>query len=126
MRDIVKTPIVIFALNAGSEEHEAGILKANGFNARKPLDGVHKGQHELAWLVCIHNTRDRQAIITLAKQYNQESILFSGVDRVCTLYYIADKRADQVGVLTDVPESFAKKQESYTYDKQANKYWVCL
>jgi len=125
MRAIVQTPIAILALNAGDKEYERGILKANGFHATKSLDGVYKGHAEQAWLVCISDS-SRQGIIALAKAYNQESVLFSGIDRTCTLHYVEDGREVIAGVLTEVPENFAKDQPAYTYDKVANQYWVAL
>lgn len=126
MRQFTFQPIAILALNAGHEEHERSILKVNGFNAIKPLLGVYKGQEERAWLVCISTPEEKEAVVNLAGKYDQDSVLFSGIDRTCTLRYLDEREDNILGVLKEVPEVFAKTQDSYTYDAKSDQYFVAL
>jgi hypothetical protein len=59
----------------------------------------------------------------LAGCYNQESVLFSGIDRTCELVY-RDGKAEIIGVLTEVSQEEAEAAEAYTHDKELGKYWL--
>lgn len=126
MRQNTFLPIAFIALNAGTDEQELTILKEHGFQANKPMKGVYKGKEENSWLICITGQEQRRKLVDLAREYKQESILFSGIDRTCTLHYIEDGREEILGVLTETPEHHAKQQQSYTFDPQSGKYWVVL
>lgn len=125
MRELSFRPIAILALNAGSEEHERAILAANGFNANKPLVGVYKGQEERSWLVALSDTEDARAkLVELAAAYDQESVLFSGMDRYSVLHYVEDGREEQLGVLRAVPAGVAKGKDCYTFDPVSGEYFI--
>ena len=124
MRQFTFTPIAILAINVGDEQTERDILKSRGFKANKPLVGVYKGQEERAWLVPVTDAESRQEIVALAKDYNQESVLFSGIDRTTVLHYVETHKVEEIGVLSAVPEDYAKAQESYTLDPESGQYFV--
>lgn len=126
MRQFTFLPIAILALNTGSEAEEKAILKAHGFSANKPLEGHYKGEQEQAWLVCLSGQEDRRKLVELAREYKQESVLFSGIDRTSVLYFVGDGHEEIVGVLTEVHESIAKEKDAYTFDPQSGKYFLTV
>ncbi len=124
MRQNTFLPIAIFALNCDSEEHERSLIEAAGFNAYKPMEGCYKGEKESAWLVPICNTEQKAALLALAAMCEQESVLFSGIDRVSTLHYVKTGETEVVGVLIETSKEGAESRDCYTYDPEANTYWV--
>ena len=120
--------VILSACNGNSEQddHLANIslgislgyqrqVTTSIFHGRAvPVNGCYKGKTEKAYLVVIHNTRERKILQDLAFQvYGQESILERGNDGVFLHY-----RNGMVTCIGDdliaVDESIAKQQDAYT------------
>jgi hypothetical protein len=124
MRQNTFLPIVMLALNADDVlEREEKILRDAGFSAIKPVYGVYKGEAERGWLVVISNDNDLKNICDLAWKYNQEAVLYSGVDRWSKLVY-HDGSEMELGLLYTAPEFIARQRDCYTYDGETGLYWV--
>src|SRR5258707_14434318 len=58
--------------------------------AFKPVKGMYKGQRENPFVVlAIDGTNEFDQVLSLAKRYGQESILYSDADRFTTLHFLS-------------------------------------
>ena len=114
MRQTIYTPIAILALNTGDIDKERSIIKACGFGAMAAVEGVYKGEKELAWLVPFSEPGQKQALLRLARDYYQESVLFQEMSGEVFLHFPDTGEEEHLGRLVEVPEDIAKKQDSYT------------
>lgn len=91
MRPVNLKPFVIIALNTGlGVAHEMSIIKhALGRQHAyvKPARGYYGGECESSYLVRLDKSEDREALLELAKDYEQESILYVDNERQAALLY---------------------------------------
>lgn len=126
MRQVNFLPIVIMALNLGTEEEEKRVFAQHGFNAVKPLEGVYKGSKERSWLIPATEGLHVAALKRIAKRYKQESVLFVAQDRQATLLILNENIVDKevkLGYLHAVSEEYAKSKDCYTFDPSSRQYW---
>ena len=124
MRNNNLTPIVILALNLDSEEIEQqAISRFTGKDYTRPsLVGCYKGQDERSYIIdAVDNSLDD--ILTFAKQYNQESILYLDNQRLATLIFDKDNSVS-LGKFKGVSESNATSRDAYTYNPSTNTYYI--
>lgn len=122
MRQTTFQPIILFSVNQVNltqQENEVNTktvertLKDMEFSFSN-VEGSYKGNKEKGFLVVVNDYTDITNIESLAKTYNQESILLSGKDRKSQLVYMDGSTSAQLGTLRNVPKTVALKKDSYT------------
>jgi hypothetical protein len=130
-----KRPVVILALNTGSQVDELRILGEAGLKVLRSTFGSYKGQKELSYVVDVGHDGaqfgevDRaklETAIDVARAFSQESILFLAYDRTASLLYMSDLRAEPLGQFVAVAPRVALAQEAYTYDLATGEHWVVV
>lgn len=112
-----------------------------------PLLGCYKGSLEDSYLVLFNNDNDLTNIKSLAIDRGQESILIQRTDGSCYLDYFTTKsrnvdgtysnklvsqtimnvpKITEVGQLTPVSGEYARRQDSWSYDRKNKQHWVCI
>lgn len=90
------------------------------------IKGFYKGVEEKSFVVIVKDAADFETVKDFAfKTFQQESILHSDANRFTKLIY-GNGSEEVLGKFTQVPESVALKQESYTYSEQTSEYFICL
>lgn len=102
---------------------ELDIIACRGLHA-KHVYGRYKGVQNNAYVVIVNDDDDRVAVESLARQYNQESVLFSRSDRSSYLWFTDDGQTEEIGKLRTVA-NLQSEPDSYTYDPTTNLYWIC-
>ena len=121
MKPILR-PFYIFALNT-NDAKEPHILLDKGLNTKqfKTLQGSYKGQVETSYLV----DADFQGIVwDLAREYNQESILYVDENRNAYLEYLADGRIEKLGKFQAITN--VKNLDAYTVDLSTGIAYAAL
>jgi hypothetical protein len=96
--------------------------------AYKLTEGCYKGILEESFYVEINRTKDFGLIaaLDLATKYKQESVLYVNDEREASLHYTEDfKRVDHLGTFTQVSETEAQLENSYTYDLENDGFYIC-
>lgn len=88
----------------------------------KEVQGVYKGNHEIAYIVLIQDAADEHNALRLARRYGQESALYVDANRAVSLYTLRPEiggpdidDSEALGMWAAVPEAVAKAQQAYTY-----------
>jgi hypothetical protein len=134
MRQITETPkIVILSAELSTETEFFNLLRTNRLlnmirDINLPfgvVEGYYKGVKENSVLVEIKNELDVETLLDFAKNFNQESILYSDENRESCLYICDNglENPEMIGKLQAVSELEAKKLDSYTYVNGA--YYIC-
>jgi len=124
-------PIIIFSVFQSNKTEVQNL--ENHLNVREVLvlrgtpfrivQGVYKNIHELSFV--LENTIPNFVFAKkIATQFNQESILVRDKYEEAQLFMIKDHSIVNLGILSEVNESFAKSQDSYTWDVQNNMYYA--
>ena len=92
----------------------------------KPVLGCYKGKRENSFLVLAAGRYVFSEVMSLARAYGQESILYVDSDRAATLYFLDDRAPVGLGLYREVSEQAALQQDAYTYDPQTAGYWVAM
>ena len=133
MRQINKE-IVIFSVYREKSKHENLLnhtetmleLDSAGIKYTE-LVGYYKGSKELSLMIGLHNL---DLAISIAKYFNQESILISKSDRSTYLmdltHYYDSYEEEYIGTLKPTSEFVAKKQHSYSYNPETDSYFVVV
>lgn len=133
MKQSTFLPIIIFSVQQNLPDDFDNFLnheyvKQKLFDAKIDFTetvGSYKGVSELGFMV---SAEHRHAAEILAKQFNQESILYSGPDRFSFLEFIQDGGQPlPIGFLEPVSESEAKSQDAWTMIDNGDKqlYYIC-
>ena len=85
--------------------------------------GVYKGTKENSFIVKVENKYDVMWLTNLAKQFNQESILYIDARNQASLYYIESKTREKLGIFHKVPKSVADNLDAYTMTESG--YYAC-
>ena len=106
------------------KSHRATILDLNskGIETTEVL-GVYKGSSEKSIMV-VDTIFNHKAVLTMAKVFNQESILMSNFVGEATLFFPSTKEVTNIGKLIQVSEIEAKLNDSYTYIPETNTYLI--
>lgn len=107
--------------DSNEKSHRSTILALNGLGIETTeVLGVYKGSSEKSIMVTLNDyTMDN--VLTIAKLFNQESILIS--DNKAYLLYLEGETVS-LGGLVEVSEIEAKSNDSYTYIPSTNTYIV--
>ncbi len=89
----------------------------------KEVVGHYKGYDELS-LVIADTPKNRELVLTIAKESTQESILIRDNQGFATLIYLANNKSEFLGQFSQVYESEAKRLESWTYDIENKQYYA--
>lgn len=110
--------------DTNEKSHRATILDLNskGIETTEVL-GVYKGSSEKS-IMGKDTIQNHNAVLTMAKLFNQESILMSNFMAEATLFFPATKEVVNIGSLTQVSENEAKLNDSYTYIPETNTYLI--
>lgn len=123
--DSEKVPVVIMSLNhSGNVEEERDILNKAGFTRHKPVLGKYKGELEMSYVVPVRSPEEIDRLKLLAKDYNQECIMFIDSDRQATLFYCKDPIIKYIGKLKTVYKHLAERQDYYTFCPISNAYYI--
>ena len=119
MRQVNFEPIMIFSVfkNGGNfldeTDHESivGLLRERGVKFQQ-CNGVYKGVKEKSFLV---SAKHRDLILEIAKQYKQESVMYSGPDRFSFLEFLKPGGGTlPIGTLKQVSKVEAVNYDAYT------------
>lgn len=109
--------------DSNEKSHRSTILALNslGIETTEVL-GVYKGSSEKSIMVALNDyTMDN--VLTIAKLFNQESILISDNFKA-SLIFLDGGNNIVLGQLTEVSEIEAKSNDSHTYIPSTNTYIV--
>lgn len=134
MRHIEQTPkIVILSAELSTETEFFNQLRTDRLiNMIRDLnlpfgvvEGYYKGNKENSVLVQVKNELDVETLLDFAKNFKQESILYSDENRESCLYFCESglEKPEMIGKLQAVGELDAKAQDNYTYVNGA--YYIC-
>lgn len=116
-------PIYIMEFNTGSTETDTkAFCGAFGYSP-KVVQGCYKGVVSDSYIVPC-NTATRQHVLSIAREYDQESVLYLDQYRGGYLLYTDGREDEYVGLWANVTESHAKSLDAYTRD--GNKYYSCV
>lgn len=99
-------------------------LRKEGY-ATVQVNGCYKGETEPAVLVVDDrpgNGLCAMAVLRLARQYGQESILAVDANRLAGLIYCASGGFKSIGHWRGAPEEIAKSRDAYT--ERAGQYYI--
>lgn len=130
-----KKPFVILALNMDYNDRIKGLesetVAALG-RVYKPVSGAYKGQIKQSYLVDLSldagvnaeriDNNALSKVLSLAAEYDQESILLVDKTRVAYLVYIKGDRMVKLGKFTAVPKHEALASEAWT--ESGGRYYV--
>jgi len=121
MRNNNETPLYILALNTGSrEEDELTFVRAFGMQPRHVI-GRYQGEDEDSYILSAsHATREH--VLTIAKEYGQEGVLYLDNQRSAWLLYTDNQEDEYIGEFVSTSKENAEKQDAYT--KVEHKYYV--
>lgn len=125
MQDIQnKTSLIIMALNLKSISDEINYIKSAGLDHLKTLRGAYQGAKEISHLIELKTLVDLQRALSLAAEYNQDSILVLDVDRNAELFYIG-VGIEPLGRFVNVTEEEALKADAWTHCPILDAYYIC-
>lgn len=109
--------------DSNEKSHRSTILALNGLGIETTeVLGVYKGSSEKSIMVALNDyTMDN--VLTIAKLFNQESILISDNFKA-SLIFLDGGNNIVLGQLTEVSEIEAKSNDSHTYIPSTNTYIV--
>ena len=109
--------------DSNEKSHRSTILALNGLGIETTeVLGVYKGSSEKSIMVALNDyTMDN--VLTIAKLFNQESILISDNFKA-SLIFLDGGNNIVLGQLNEVSETEAKSNDSYTYIPSTNTYIV--
>lgn len=114
MRHIEKLPsFVMLEFNSGDQSEDMRRLKDAGLKF-KAGRGSYKGVSNPSYLVLFKDLRDLRAIINLANESKQESILMVDVDRKCELVYLDTGNRLDIGKWTEVERWELDGRDAYS------------
>ena len=87
----------------------------------KLLEGWYKGTKETSFLVLEKECPSHRLIFNA---YDQECYLLLDVDKEAFLVYRGGKKTS-IGYFKETDKLIAQKQDSYTYDVETDKYYIC-
>jgi hypothetical protein len=128
-----KTPVVILALNFGSERDEKALLAVAGLGERviKTVEGAYKGQIERSFVLDVGHSGPNfgelnlnifDAVLRFAEAYKQESVLFLSYSRDAQLIYCHSRDVVNLGQWKSVPKAEAIRGTNWTRDGE--QYFV--
>ena len=132
MRSDYKT-LVIFSTDQTSKSPEDN---AKNFKAAKlgleamaihftEVEGMYKGTKEQSLMVFTSGEYSFNQCVTLAKFFNQETILMRDNQNQAQLLFLDNSRPpERLGKLTEVSQELAEQNENYTYVPNTNKYFI--
>jgi len=91
----------------------------------KIVRGQYKQREEDSFYCQFRNDSDKADILSIAKKFNQESILFVDERRRATLYYLKNSNKLGLGTFKQVSKFEAIQHDAYTYDIINNGYYIC-
>jgi hypothetical protein len=91
----------------------------------KPVKGFYKGEPEDSFYIELDGLDDIESIKTLARYFDQESVLFVNAYRTAILWNKESNQTKRLGKFTQVSEFIATTEDSYTYDIVNNGYYIC-
>ena len=117
-----KPSFVMIELNSNSQAIEQGYLRHRGLKVKSGL-GSYKNKQSITHLVTFRTIEDLQKIISIAREYHQESILVVDSNRTCDLIYMDPKISPvKLGNWTEITQYEASKSDSWTL--LDNRYFV--
>lgn len=133
MRQITP-PIVLFSVCQGKESDKDNTietirqLRSNEI-AYKIVEGVYTHDNgeqvrEASFMVILKDGV-YDVVESLAKQFNQESILVSDDLRKSKLVYMYDNKEVDLGKFQAVSQEEAENSPAYTYDPIQDLYFIC-
>lgn len=120
MKPILR-PFYVFALNTNEPREDHILLHEKLTKSQfKTLQGMYKGESETSYLV---DADFKNLALKLAKEYNQESILFIDETREAYLIYM-NNSAEKVHIGSFQATKSVKGHDAYTIDLETNKAYI--
>ena len=130
------TPVVFLSAehpDQSQEENEkstyllSSILEDQGF-FYKQVDGCWQGAPETSFMVAAAGDDELSELLKISQQFNQDWILYrnehSEAFLVSSIVYEEEKLFKKLGVMVQAHRDIALAQESYTYDRENNTYYI--
>lgn len=115
--------IVIFAVNDENMELKLTTGFVQDFKPKRVL-GSYKGILETSFVANADTDDKLDAVIQLAKQYNQESVLIIDEQRRASLFFIKTGQYEPIGDFRAVDAETAKSLDNWTLD--GTQYYAVL
>lgn len=125
MRDVNIKPVIIFALNKATRLDDLKECWSEGLKNIVPLLGVYNNVSENSYLV-EDTEKNFKAVYTLAKRYNQESILTLDQDRNAVLEYLDSNLKKPIGKLRAITRDEALTLNAWSYNEYTDTYYSVL
>ena len=114
-------PLVLNQHNTKLVEHE---LKRLGYSYEKVL-GVYQGNEEISCIVTGINLKVVSKVLSLAKGFEQDSILLRDNENTCHLKFFDGREPLKIGKMNEVSVETAMESDAYTYSPRLKRYFVC-
>lgn len=134
MRQLQPEFYILSGALAGDDEHDAlaktdtlaAYFETHNLAAMR-VNGVYKNVAEPAVLV-MQTQKSRgddfeRAVLRMARQYGQESVLHVTPERNAALIYCDGERREPLGRFREVDETEALRHDAYT--EYCGRFWVC-
>lgn len=127
-----ETPFIVMSAELAEltkEENERRALALIGWLTRrghsfKPVEGCYKGNREAAFVVLVPDEERERQIMSLARAYGQESVLYVDANRKAYLRLLESGEEVPIGSWRAIPKAQAKAASAYTHDVTAGAYYV--
>ena len=130
------TPVVFLSAehpDQSQEENEkstyllSSILEDQGF-FYKQVDGCWQGERETSFMVAAPDDTALSGLLEISQQFNQDWILYRN-EHTETFFvwgcgWCGFKIFKKLGVMVQAHRDTALAQESYTYDRENNTYYI--
>lgn len=90
----------------------------------KPVEGCYKGRKESAFIVLVPDREREKQIMSLARAYRQESVLYADANRQAYLRLLESGEEVPIGSWRAVPKAQALACPAYTRDIVEDRYYV--
>ena len=98
-------------------------LQVSGFQFG-PVEGCYKGTREAAFAVITPTYLDRMTVDSLARKYQQESVLHVDSDRTAQLFFLDTGTHGDAQRWAQVTEDHATARDAWTRDQFGNYYML--
>jgi len=91
----------------------------------KPVRGHYLGADEDSFLCVPRNDDDERLLLSFARIYCQESVLYLDEDRNATLFFTVGNDRINLGKFRETSRLNAAESEGWTFDPSTNTYYIC-
>ena len=124
-------PCIIFSVDKVDLDHKHNVMariQAENDMIRMGIKfevvlGVYQGNEETSYIVT--DMSKAKAVIGMALDFNQDSILLRDNENNCTLKFFDGRPMQSIGKLNEVSVDQAMASNAYTYSYSLKKYFVC-